>query len=405
MEGREVKKVHLEVVESSRFFEALTKNRRYDECAALTQKICGICSVIHTVTSLKAMENLLGIKLSDEMKKLRELITISSQIYSHITHLYFMALPEYFGFGNAIEMVKKRPGDIKRAIKMNKLANEITTMIGGRRIHPVTMKLGGFWNIPTKDNFEKILNNLKNLRIGAEETVDLILSIDVPSFERKTGYFALKKDKKYQLIDGTITSLDGIEFEANDYEKFLKEHVKKYSTAKQSTIDGKDFIVGAIARLNINHRFLSDKAKDLLYPSGIRLPTYNPYLNNFAQAIEVVHFIEEGINIVEDLLDSYFRKGIQKTKLKSGEGIAACEAPRGILYHHYVIDNKGLIKKTNIITPTAQNLRAIENDIKTLLPKIADQSKHDIVHHVEKLIRAYDPCISCSTHFLQVKFE
>ncbi len=405
IDNDQVKDVRLEVFESSRFFESITKGRKYYECSALTQRICGICSFIHTITSLKAMENILGIALTDDMKKLRELFLISGQIHSHVVHLYFMSLPEYLGYDDVIEMSEKRHEEIHRALRLKACASEVGNIIGGRLIQPVTPWFGGFWSVPTRERLEHILDTFQSAKKDARKLVQLTSRIKVPDFQTDNQFFSLKKEGDYQLYEGEIVSIDNIGFEPNDYLKHVQEFVKDYSTAKRSYINKRPAMVGALARLNINYEYLSDEVKKLLKKSRIKIPSYNPYHNNFAQAVEVMHFINRAIDLTEDLLTSDLSASKIKTKSRRGRGIAVCEAPRGLLIHDYTTDQEGLIKKTNVITPTAFNLTSIEQDLKRLLTQIIDLPKEEMISQSEKLIRAYDPCISCATHFLELEIK
>lgn len=405
IENNKVSDVRLEVFESSRFFEALTKGRKYYECAALTQRICGICSFIHTITSLKAMENLLGITLTEDMKKLRELFLIAGQIHSHVVHLYFMSLPEYLGYSDVIELSEKNHNEIHRALRLKKCASEIGNMIGGRLIQPVTPWFGGFWSVPTKEKLENILESLKSIRKDANELVKLTSRIKVPDFQTESQFFALRKDVDYQLYDGKIVSLDNFGFEPYEYQNHIEEFVKDYSTAKKSHINKKPAMVGALARLNINYDYLSDNVKKMVRKCKTKIPSFNPYHNNFAQTVEVMHFIERGIDLTENLLNCDLSGNKINTKPKEGRGIATCEAPRGLLFHDYTIDQEGIIRKTNVITPTVFNLTSMEEDLKKLLNQNIDATKEEMIGLSEKLIRAYDPCISCATHFLELEVK
>ena len=401
---KKVDEVNLEVQESSRYFEAFLTNRKYNEVASISQKICGICSVAHTIGSLKAIEDALNIQPSQQTIDLRKILMIGGHLHSHVVHLYFMALPDYLGFESILEMSSKRHDDVHRALRLEKNSTDIIRIIGGRPIHPVSAKIGGFTEVPNKEKLETLLKKFKELKEDVKKTAELFMSFKTPDFENNTIQCALKRDKEYPLYDGKITTLDGIEFEAKDYQKYVTEHVKYYSTAMHSRFKGKNLMVGALARLNINHKYLSDDAKELLNSSGIKLPCFSPFMNNFAQSIELVHFVDKGIEITEKLLKSILKKEKIKIKLREGEGIMATEAPRGILYHHYRVNKNGVIKYANIITPTSQNLESIENDIKEFLPRIMHLSREKMILELEKLIRAYDPCISCPTHFLEVEF-
>jgi coenzyme F420-reducing hydrogenase alpha subunit len=403
LEDNEVKEANLGVTEAARYFEAMLRGRKYDEAASITQKICGICSVIHTVGSVKAIENALDIQPSQQTIDLRKLLIMAGQLHSHVVHLYFLTLPDYLGFESILEMSSKRHEEVHRALRLEKLSTDIIRMIGGRPIHPVSVGIGAFTDVPSREKLELILKKFKEMKEDVIKTAKLFISLETPSFENKTRQCALRKDGEYTLYDGRIASTDGIEFDAKDYKKYITEHMKKYSSAINARLKGERLMVGALARLNLNYKYLSDDAKELLNSSGIKLPNFSPITNNLAQAIELVHFIDEGIKLTNQFLGSGLKKETIKVKPKKGEGIMATEAPRGILYYHYILDNKGIIRFANIITPTEQNLESIENDVKNFFPTISHLPKEKITLELEKLIRSYDPCISCPTHFLEVK--
>jgi len=404
LEDNEVKEANLEITEASRYFEAMLRGRKYNEAASLTQRICGICSVAHTIASLKSIEDALKIQPSEKTIDLRKLLLIGGHLHSHVVHLYFLALPDYLGFESILEMSSKRHEEVHRALRLEKISTDIIRLIGGRPIHPVAAEIGRFTDVPTKEKFETILNKFKEMKGDAKKTVELFMSFKTPDFQNGTRQYALKKQGDYPLYDGKICTTDGIEFEPKDYKKYLTEYMKKYSTAINARFNGERLMVGSLARLNLNYKNLSDDAKKMLNSSGIKLPNYSPYMNNLAQAIEIVHFVDKGIEITENLLSSGLQKEQIKIKPKEGIGITAIEAPRGVLYHHYKLDKNGVIQYANIITPTEQNLDSIENDIKKIFPTLSHLPKEKITLELEKLIRAYDPCISCPTHFLEVKF-
>jgi coenzyme F420-reducing hydrogenase alpha subunit len=301
-------------------------------------------------------------------------------------------------------MTSKRHEEVHRALRLEKISTDIIRLIGGRPIHPVAADIGRFTDVPTKEKLEMVLKKFKEMKEDAGKTAKLFMSFRTPNFQNLTRQCALKKEGDYPLYDGKICTTDGIEFDPKNYKKYLTEYMKKYSTAVNIKFNDECLIVGSLARLNLNYKNLSDDAKELLNSSRIKLPSYSPYLNNLAQAIELVHFIDEGIKITENLLSFNLKKEQIKIKPNVGVGITAIEAPRGVLYHHYKLDKNGVIQYANIITPTEQNLDSIENDIKKIFPTISHLPREKITLELEKLIRAYDPCISCPTHFLEVKF-
>lgn len=400
IEKGEIKKVQVEVYEGARLFEGILKGRKYDDVHYLTSRICGVCSQAHLIGALKAIEEALGVRASEQTELLRELLMIGQIIQSHSLHLYFLALPDYLGYDNAIEMASKYKNEVRRALKIKRLGNEICTVIGGREIHSITPIVGGFSKIPKKEELENLTKNLKDIKEDAIETVNLFENLNYVKFERKTEYVALKKDKSYAMMHGSIYSTEGLDIPHELYDKYFQEYTREYSTSKFVMLKGKSYMVGALARLNLNREYLLDEAKKMLKNSKFKFPNYSPYVNNFAQAIEILHLIERAIEIIENL--SLRDESLPEVKLREGRGISATEVARGLLFHDYKLDKKGKVLKANILPPTTQNLKNIEDSIRLMLPLILDRDENEIKLELERLIRSYDPCISCSTHFLEL---
>ncbi|MEM2918152.1 MAG: Ni/Fe hydrogenase subunit alpha [Candidatus Altiarchaeota archaeon] len=400
VEKGEIKKVQVEVYEGARLFEGILKGRKYDDVHYLCSRICGVCSQAHLIGALKAIEEALGVEASEQTEFLRELLMIGQIIQSHSLHLYFLALPDYLGYDNAIDMASKYKEEVRRALKIKRLGNEICTVIGGREIHSITPVVGGFSKIPSNVEIDKLLKSLKETKEDAIETVRLFENLNYEKFERKTEYVALKRGKCYAMMHGSVHSTEGLDIDHKFYDKYFYEYTTKYSTSKFVMLKGKSYMVGALARLNLNREYLLDGAKMMLRNSKFKFPNYSPYVNNFAQAIEILHLIERAIEILENLKIKH-EKPVD-VKLREGRGISATEVARGLLFHDYKLDEKGKVLKANILPPTTQNLKNIEDDITQILPKILNRSEEEIKLELEKLIRSYDPCISCSTHFLEL---
>lgn len=400
IEKGEIKKVQVEVYEGARLFEGILKGRKYDDVHYLTSRICGVCSQAHLIGALKAIEEALDVRASEQTEFLRELLMIGQIIQSHSLHLYFLALPDYLGYDNAIEMASKYKNEVKRALKIKRLGNEICTVIGGREIHSITPIVGGFSKIPRKEEIEKLTKNLKETKEDAIETVNLFENLNYEKFERKTEYVALKKERSYAMMHGSVHSTEGLDIPHELYDKYFQEYTTEYSTSKFVMLKGKSYMVGALARLNLNRAYLLDEAKKMLKNSKFKFPNHSPYANNFAQAIEILHLIERAIEILENL--RLRDESLPEVKLREGRGISATEVARGLLFHDYKLDKNGKVLKANILPPTTQNLKNIEEDIKLILPEILNRSEEEIKLELEKLIRSYDPCISCSTHFLEL---
>lgn len=407
IKDKRVEELRLDVFEGSRFFESILVGRRYSEAAEISSRICGICAMAHYLTALKAIERALDVDPSKQTIELRKLLYLAGNLQSHVAHIYFLALPDYLGYESAFAMAKDRLEDVKRALRMRKLANDLIEVIGGRLVHPFTPIVGGFSSLPTRQGLEGLLKRFKDARDDALSTVNLLALLKMPGFERKTEYLALTKKGTFPVYDGEeVASTDGRSFPVANYQGQIKEFVVPYSTAKHSVhqTTGKSFSVGPLARLNLNRQYLSDTAKESMEQVDVRFPSSNPFMNNVARAIEVVHYIDESADTLEKLLERGLKGEEPHARAKAGEGIAATEAPRGTLYHHFKLNGDGKIKYVNIVTPTVQNLENMEDDMRAIVPQLLSLPKKKLILTLEELIRAYDPCITCSTHFLEVKF-
>jgi len=398
IEDDELKRVIFGVHEGSRYFEAFMIGRRYHYLPELSGRICGICTVAHEISSVRAVEDALGIDVSEQVKALRKLMLISSHIQSHILHLYFLALPDYRGVESVIELAGMDIELVKKAFKLKEASNYMTSLIGGRAVQPCTILPGKVSKRITKTTMERYLKKMKEIYPFLVETAELFLSLDYPKYERKSEYVALWDGKGIPLYEGEIATLE-YTFDAHEYGKHLKEWVVDYSSAKRSLVDGKDYMVGALARLNIN-RNLRDEAKELADRYNINFPSSRVAWINAAQALENVHYALEAMELAENMRE-YEPQRVEVPKL-DGEGVGAIEAPRGLLIHHYRI-RKGKCSYVNIITPTAMNTENIERNLKGYLSQLVDRDEEYIKMEAEKIIRAYDPCISCSVHVTRIR--
>ena len=401
IEDGKVKKCSLNVVEGARFFEAIVRGRKYDEISILTSRICGVCSVIHAVTALNAIENAFNIKLSKQTQLLRELLVLGGTIQSHVMHLFFLALPDYKGYSSAIAMAEKNKKIISDALQLKSLGNDIVTIIGGRDIHPFTCIPGGFSRVPTLKEVNYLLKKLKSSRKKLIDTVKLFQKLRYPKFTRETQHYALTPDR-YGFIGGKIMCAGKKCIPTFFYDQHFTQMIRVGSTAKFVVEEGKEYMVGALPRIHLNYNKLYPTAKRLV---NWKIPTHSPYLNNVAQAIEMVQCAERCIEILSK--HKFKKEKLPEIKPRVARGVAVNEAPRGMLFHDYTFNKEGYVKSADIITPTAQNLKNIELDIKELLPLLLKKkkSKEEIVLELEKLIRAYDPCISCAAHFLEVNWK
>jgi sulfhydrogenase subunit alpha len=395
-----VKRCELSATEGSRYFEGIVRNRRYYEAHEMTSRICGICSCAHVVAALSAIENATGIKASFQTKMLRELMTLGERRRSHTTHLYFLSLPDYLGYESALAMAKKYRKELQNALSMMKAGNGVIKTLGARDLHPVSAAVGGWLKLPSNAEMAKIRDDLESIKEDAVKTCELFSSFRYPDFQTEGNFFSLKDKSKFAILDGVFSSGKKL-FAKSQYRKYIREYPVVHSNANFVTIDGEYYSVGALPRINNNHVQLSSDAKKKLNNYKFKFPSKNPYHNNFCQAVELVHCIDEAISLCEKI--SIQKEPLRKPKKRTGTGVGAIEVPRGTLWHEYSLKN-GLITSANIITPTAQNLLNIQEDIRSFVPSVLNKRKKEIVMDVEKLIRSYDPCFSCSAHFLEVKW-
>jgi len=390
----------LTIDEGERLFEQLVLDRPYEDAPFITARICGVCPTAHVLVSIKAIEQAFDIKTNKRINSLRQALLAGQIIQSHALHLFFLALPDYLGVVNAIELHQSRPEIYKIALGLKKLGDKVVASIGGREVHPVAPVVGGFLSVPDRDELKNIITELKNSLPMAMEAVELFANFKYPNLKRKTEYLATQKDGKLTYLDGNeIRSNQEFVSTIENYGYAFKEEVRKDSPTKYGTRDGRGFMVGALARLSLDHENLNPKALYALREIwGKSLPTYNSFHNNVAQAIEIVHLIEEAINNLENAITYEKLSKRVPFKVKAGAGVGAIEAPRGTLYHSVKIDKNGIITYYDIVTPTVQSLVNLEEDANEMMDKFGNLDDKELYRQVEMLIRAYDPCITCSVH-------
>ena len=386
-------------LENDRFVEKILVGRKYWEAPIITSRICGICPVIHNITSTRAIEDACGIKVTKQTVKLRKLMLAGQMIQSHSLHLYLLVLPDFVGASSSFELQKNHPEIFKNAIILKRYADKIIETIGGRAVHPVASVPGGFKSFPTKDKLKSLLGMADEVIATAEKTLRLFASFTYPEIKRKIIWSALHQDKEYAFYDGEIWNSSGDVFYAKDYQNYIKEELKPYTKAKFGTMKNKVMFVGAAARVNQNGLgILGSEINKVLDELKIKLPFSNPFDNILAQAIENYYFTIFARNSLKEFLSGSIIIEDLVAPGSFGTGTAACEAPRGTLFHYYKLDKDGFIEKCDIITPTVQSLPAMEFDLKEMESLIAKLNNSDRNDLIEKLIRAYDPCITCATH-------
>ncbi|MBI4732648.1 MAG: Ni/Fe hydrogenase subunit alpha [Chloroflexi bacterium] len=396
--------IRLDIYEPPRFFEGFLVDRFIQEVPDITARICGICPVAYQMSSVTALEAALGIEVGPEVNALRRLMYCGEFIESHALHIYMLQAPDLLGVPSALDLAAVAPEVVKNALRMKKIGNEILKAIGGRSVHPVNACVGGWYRWPDTAPLKALLPELEWALEAAKETVKWSLSLPYPNLEIDYEFVAIHHPEEYGVMHGEVWSSKGSKLSVNEYEtRYIEAHVKHSNALHSHTSDGGHYLVGPLARLNLNHEQLLPEAQKALRESKVKLPLTNPYKSLIARAVELVHFYEEAIALVK----SYNPAGPAHLdlKLRTGEGCGMSEAPRGLLYHRYKIDKNGRIKFARIVPPTAQNLPRIEEDLFAIAPQLVKMEHETATLTAEHLVRSYDPCISCATHFLNLKIE
>ena len=402
--GNKVKKAKLKVSENKRFFIQASLGKQFSNVHQLVSRICGTCSMAHMFGSLEAVEYALGVKPSKQTLTLRRLALNGVNIRDHAMHLYLFCLPDIYGKDSVLDFPDEGPLHdlIHKAFDVKAVGNKLSEITAGRAVHAPFPAVGGFVKLPKKEDLKQVAKDLMKVRDAAIEFVDIFDKSDF-KFESETQFVALTNDN-YDFINGEITSSEGYCIPPFSYPRYLKRMVAPYSQAPGFEFEGEPYMVGALARMNMNSKGLHKDTKKDLKKYICKFPCTNVYHNNVAQAIEIVHCIDRSVELIEKLELKDERP--PTIKPKACEGVGAVEAPRGTLYYNYEINSEGKIKHSDIVIPTSQNQIKMEKDLGGLVQDNLDKGvkKKEIIHNMETLIRAYDPCMSCATHFLKVKW-
>lgn len=398
-----VRDVRMEILEGPRFIERILVGRSIDEAPDIVARICSICPDPHSVACVNAIEKAIGFRVTEQTKILRELQLISDVISSNALHLFLLALPDFLGYPDAISMVPKYRKEVALGLKVKKAGNMIKEVLTGRSVHGCTVKPGGYTRVPTREELEKLEKVLLESMDGARLAVDLFASFDLPEFFREENMFmAVDPGQVYGFSGEHILISNGERRPVEDYRLLTNERVVPHSTAKHSYYKGESFMVGALARILLNREKLKGEAAELAEKVWEKIDPQNPLANNLAQALELVYSIERSVELIGWLLDHGIGEPRGELRIRPGMGVAAVEAPRGVLYHFYEVDAEGKIVRADIVTPTAQNAANMEKYLRISAQRLLERKVENIEPHLEMLVRAYDPCISCSTHLVKV---
>lgn len=402
-----IEEIKWEIPESPRLFEVMLRGRNYPDVPYIASRICGICSIAHTTASIQAVEAAFDVKLTPQARILRKLLFNAEILESHVLHTLFLAAPDFLGVDSVFPLVETHKDIVVMAMNLKRLAYRFADAIAGRKTHPLSCIVGGFAKYPDAAEMKKLQKELKASIKDLDVIVSLFKSLlpGIPDFNRETEYIALKDPAEYAWISGDIASSDAGTFPLDDYLKVTNEFCVPQSTAKWSKHKRDSYMVGALARFNINHQQLSPLAKKVAKELNLIAPCHNPYAITLAQVVETADAIEDSIVLIDKLLSKGIKNEEVKVKVKAGSGVGAVEAPRGILFHDYTFDENGVCTRANCIIPTNQNHNNIQKDMEKLVSQIIKEPQDDIRQKLEMLVRAYDPCISCSTHMLKVSFK
>lgn len=393
----------LNIYEPPRFFEAFLRGRAYTEPPDITARVCGICPVAYQVSACNAIEAACGVTVDPELVALRRLLYCGEWIHSHVLHIYLLHAPDFLGYPDAISLAKERREFVERGLALKKAGNRLMEQLGGRAIHPINLRLGGFYSVPSPDELKPIAEMLRSAMDDALYTVRAVAEFDFPDLELDHELLALTDSQRYAIENGSIARSAGPTFSVEQFSDHVVESQVPYSTALHATLDGGRYLTGPLARYSLNSAALSPVARQAAADAGLGGECRNPFRSIIVRAVEVVYAIEEALRIVAE----YQRppRPFVEVPARAGVGHGVSEAPRGLLYHRYEIGADGLIRAVTIIPPTSQNQAAIEYDMAQLVTANVLLDDATLTSLCERAIRNYDPCISCSAHFLTLTVE
>lgn len=404
VKDNQVEDVKLKIFEPPRFFEAFLRGRDFREAPDITARICGICPIAYELGASYAMEDICGVKVTGPLRKLRRLIYDGEWIESHVLHAFMLHAPDFLGYQDAIQMAKDHPEVVKNVLRMKKIGNDIMVLLGGREIHPINLKVGGFYKVPTKRELGKLKEDLKWGFDASLETLKLVSTFPFPDFEYDYEFVALRHPDEYAIIEGQLVSNKGMNVPIREYDNVLQEEHLEHSTALHTKVKGRSFCqVGPLARYNLNFDELLPAAKAAAKKAGLGPTCRNPFKSIIVRCVETVYAFEEALKIVEEYEEP--DAPAVEVRPRAGTGYGCTEAPRGICYHRYTIDGQGIIQDAKIVSPTAVNQKSIENDLWQFIPANLHLPDDQLEWQCEQAIRNYDPCISCSAHFLKLKVD
>jgi coenzyme F420-reducing hydrogenase alpha subunit len=404
VKGGRVVAAELKIFEPPRFFEAFLRGRKYWEVPDITSRICGICPVAYQMSAVHALEGALGVTVEGTLRALRRLIYLGEWIESHGLHVILLHAPDFLGYPDALRMAQDHPDTVKLGLKLKKAGNDLVATLGGREIHPVNVRVGGFHRVPAPKEFARVKETFLWARDAAMQAVRWVAGLNFPEFEQDYEFVALRQGSEYPLNEGRLVSSRGLDIAVADYEEHFAEEQVPYSHALHSSLKGRGpYLVGPLARFNLNYDLLSSLARHAARDAGLEPGCINPFKSILVRAVEMVHAVDEALGLME----AYEKPEAPAVKVepRAGVGYGATEAPRGVLYHRYRLDEAGVVMEAKIVPPTAQNQKRMEADLHSFVEARLDLPEERLTWQCEQLIRNYDPCISCATHFLKLRVD
>ncbi|MEU7916523.1 Ni/Fe hydrogenase subunit alpha [Microbispora bryophytorum] len=402
--GGRVEDLELRIYEPPRFFEALLRGRSYTEPPDITARICGICPVAYQMSACQAIEDACGVEVTGPLRDLRLLLYYGEWIESHTLHVYLLHAPDFLGYDSGIAMAADHRDLVQRGLALKKAGNDLVAAIGGRPIHPVNIRVGGFYRVPSRRELAPVAERLRRAREIALETVSWVAGFDFPDVEHGYRFLALSHPGEYAILSGALITGDGGSFDVREWPEHVTEEQVPHSTALHARLDGfPGYLVGPMARYSLNFPQLSPLAREAAAAAGLGPACRNPFRSIVVRAVEIVHACDEALRIIDDLTEPDAPYVPVEPRAATGHG--ASEAPRGTLYHRYRIDADGVIHEADIVPPTSQNQARIEADLRHLIEPRLELPKEELAGLCERAIRNHDPCISCSAHFLDLHVD
>jgi coenzyme F420-reducing hydrogenase alpha subunit len=396
--------VKLKIFEPPRFFEAFLRDRGFHEAPDITARICGICPVAYQMSAVHAMENAFGLKVKGQLRALRRLLYCGEWIESHALHVYMLHAPDFLGYSGVIEMAKDHGDAVQRGLHLKKVGNEVIKALGGREIHPINVRVGGFYKAPSKAELAKLGEQLKWARDAALATVRWVSSFSFPDFEPNYLFVALRHPEEYPFNEGRLVSNQGLDIGVESYDQHFIEEQVEHSNALHSVVkDSGPYFVGPLARYSLNFDRFPQLVQEAARTAGLGPVCRNPFQSIVVRSLEILFACDEALRIIQQYEDP--EKPALDLEIRAGTGYACTEAPRGILYHRYRIDEHGTILDAKIIPPTSQNQKTIEQDLRQFVTQYITLPDEKLQWQCEQAVRNYDPCISCATHFLKLTVE